>query len=214
MRRLLALICITAGTVACSDGVSRPGGLHEQCAVVEALLTDELAKLDGPAVFTTSDDAVTDDPLIEGEPAFDELASSYRDMRWQVVRRINLWSDKSVKSDVLPNEAAQLVYDFVATNTHRNAIPACARAGQLLQSNQIEVGDQAVERVLASRRDSDDNPTAIIGLSLPSTSPSGRYAVVLETRIWAPLAGVGVLIILERNEQGWSPAYAAQTWVS
>jgi len=184
----------------------------EQCKAITSYIGWEVSELiDEQLVFGTSD------INWDVEHPTQTQIEQFVEMDWLDLREKSPWSqDIPYKSAKKTLAEKQLLRSFLQNPKLKNAVTVCPSLQQFLRKNSVMIGQNAIERVIA-QKDGETNqyPRSIAAQSMPVLSDDGQSAMMFASRVYAGLAGGGLIIKIERRPSGeWQPTRAQVVWIS
>lgn len=84
-----------------------------------------------------------------------------------------------------------------------NAIPVCSQVRDVLAARHIDYGEAAIDQISAFANPNLRQHAKVIGsVYLPVLAENGQSGIIYVSRSWAPLAGVGIIVKIERQSDG------------
>lgn len=187
------------------------------CDAAVSYLSHELANgHDDELVFSSSahDPAFAPGQLPEAMriEAFKEFAHE----PWLAMTGTSIWEFEERGEVTLTPDEVQLLAKLFDTPKANNAVTQCPTFEAVLKERGISYGESAVKSVSAFENpEREEHAKAIAAVHLPIVSDEGGSAMLIVSRIWAPLAGVGYIVKIERQSDGaWLPTKAFMIWVA
>lgn len=188
-----------------------------QCDAAASYVNWELTHgVQDELVFGSADDSHTFDFSWITENERNKALSEFSREPWQNLAGKSPWDPVRFTEVAKTAEEVSLVAQLLMSKLSRNAVARCGSLKDLLQDRGISHGEQAVKAVSAiSNRALKRHAKTITDVYVPILSKDGKSAVLLTSRNWAPLAGVGLILKLERQDNGvWRSTRAQQVWIS
>jgi hypothetical protein len=191
------------------------------CNAAASYLSNELSAADGEEfVFEThNDDSMFGGPwLTESEKA--ESVSQIVDLPWLEFEGTSVWQAKTSDEVAITPDEIGLFKKLLASQGVENAVTRCPAITAVLSERGISYGDSAVKSVSAITNpeldpEVDQHSKTITSLYLPVLSDDGQSALLVDSRSWGPLEGVGLIVKIERQSNGeWLPTRWQMMWVS
>ncbi|MXO66214.1 hypothetical protein [Altericroceibacterium endophyticum] len=202
---LIALVGCTAGRA------------ELKCDAATSYLSHELSNTDDEElVYGSLDDEATFNLVGLAEADRVKAVSEFAEEPWFDLKGTSVWQGEAFDEIAKTPDEIRMVRKLFEEPTSANAVTRCSEISTLLQSRSIAFGESAVKSVSAiENRELDAHSKTIADIYLPILSDDDRSALLLVSRSWAPLAGVGLIIKIERQTNGeWLPTRAQQIWVS
>lgn len=214
MRRpiLAALAPVTLTLVGCTADRAKL-----RCDAATSYLSYEISNAhDEEFVYGSFDDETTFDG--SGLAAADRFkaVSEFAEEPWFDLKGTSVWEGEALDEIAKTPEEIRMVRKLFEVPKSANAVTQCSDMRTVLRGHGIAYGESAVKSVSAiENRELEEHAKTIANIYLPILSDDGRSALLLVSRNWAPLAGVGLIIKIERQTNGdWLPTRAQQIWVS
>ena len=188
-----------------------------QCDAATSYLSNELAILDSEEfVYGSSDDETTFDASWLAAVDRNKAISDFSKEPWFDLNGTSAWHSEEVGQVAKTPEEIRLVRQLFTMPSSVNAVPQCSEITALLRDRNIAYGEDAVSAASAiNNPELEEHSKTIANIYLPVLSDDGRSAVLFVSRSWAPLAGIGLIIKIERQDNGeWLPTRTQQIWVS
>ncbi|GMN01899.1 hypothetical protein [Erythrobacter sp. MTPC3] len=188
-----------------------------RCGAASSYVAHELSNADGEKlVYGSDDDASTFDITWISEGKRAEMISSFVEEPWIDVRGRSIWQGADSNSIGKTTADSSLLRKLFETGKATNAVQQCPSVRKVLNDHRIDYGEGAVRAVSAIEDPNlGQHSKTIADVYLPIVSDDGQSAVLLVSRSWAPLAGAGVVVKIERQDNGeWTPTRVQQIWVS
>lgn len=201
----------------CMLGSCAPSIEDAQCHAAASYVDWELSHgVQDELVFGSADDRHTFDFSWISDSKRNKALIEFSREPWQNLAGKSPWDPDGFNRTAKTSEEAALVTELLKSKLSRNAVARCPSLKDLLQDRGISHGEQAIEAVSAiSNRALKQHAQTITHVYVPVLSKDGRSAVLLTSRNWAPLAGVGLILKLERQNNGvWRSTRAQQVWIS
>lgn len=187
------------------------------CDAATSYLSNELASLDDEElVYGSSDDETTFDVSWLAVADRNKAVSDFSKEPWFDLNGASAWHSEEFDQIAKTPEEVRLVRLLFTTPNSVNAVAQCSDITAVLRDRNIAYGEDAANTASAiNNPEIEEHSKIIANIYLPVLSDDGRSAVLLVSRSWAPLAGVGLIIKIERQDNGeWLPTRAQQIWVS
>lgn len=209
---LAALILLTMPLSGCTSDRT-----DLQCDAATSFLSNELINSDDEEfVYGSSDDETTFDVSWLAAADRNKAVSDFAEESWFDLKGGSIWQGEEFEQIAKTSDEIKLVSQLFDMPKATNAVTQCSGIRAVLRDRSIAYGEDAVKSASAVLDPQlEEHSKTIADIYLPVLSDDGRSAVLLVSRNWAPLAGVGLIIKIERQDNGeWRPTRAQQVWVS
>ena len=193
------------------------GRVKLRCDVAISYLSNDLAISDDEQfVYGSSNDDNTFDINWLGQIERDKAVSDFAKEPWVDLKGSSIWQGVEFEKIAKTSDEIRLVSQLFDLPTAKNAVTQCSGIRAVLRSRSIAYGEGAVKSASAVLNSQiEGHSKTIANIYLPVLSDDGRSAVLFVSRSWAPLAGAGLIIKIERQDNGeWLSTRAQPVWAS